>query len=590
MQRAAVLIGVKKTGSLPQLEAVSASIEAMSEWARGQGMSEKFVRVVTDDNGPVTAQRIKNEIKELVALTTIDQLIVYFSGHGFNVESEFWLLSDAPTDTDAAVNVDGSVRLARYCGIPHVLFVSDCCRSAAEGLQAMQVRGSNIFPNDPASGIGNPVDLLYSCARGKPSLEIVDPVVANIEAAKSYSALYSEVLLEYLRGKHQDALALAVEDARTVGILRLGKLADELKTAVPHRLKAKLQASLQGNREIDLKLSQLPDDAVSRKTADSLISRVSLTAARSQATVKPVSRVAPMSPFTVSSKLVANSLSGDLGKWNDLLNRSLGKESSVLQRSVVSQAVSFGPQHFETQCGFKIRGGRVLRTVQFGIGAELLGNEGSIVRLNGVPRGGSLVLLVFENGFGAAVPAIPEYIAALTLDNGQLVDVSYEPSDNSWRSNEYRERSSELRSLRSTISASAAFGVFRLDEDGGLALARRMQYAKGIDPSLALYAAYAYDSLQRRDLIDEMRRYLMGDLDLLFFDISLLSGRPAPARVLPPFPMLSQGWSLLSAYRAELPNSLRGIEVLRVPSLWTLFNPAGVTKIERTILSGELRT
>jgi hypothetical protein len=589
MQRAAVLIGVKKTGNLPKLEAVSASVAAMAKWARDQGLGEKFVRVLTDDNGSVTAQQIKDEIKALVALTTIDQLIVYFSGHGFNVESEFWLLSDAPTDTDAAVNVDGSVRLARYCGIPHVLLVSDCCRSPAEGLQAMQVRGSNIFPNDPASGIGNPVDLLYSCARGKPSLEIADPAAANLEAARTYSALYSEVMLEYLRGEHENALERAVEDAKTVGLLRLGSLADALKAEVPNRLKAKLKASVQGNREVNLRLSQLPDDAISRKTADALISRVFLTAARSQAPVKPVSRAAPITPFTVSSKLFAESLVGDLGKWNDLLSRNLGKEVSVLQRSVVSQAAPFGPQHFETQCGVKIRGGRVVRTVQSGIGAELLGNEGNIVRLNGVPRGGSLVLLVFENGLGAVVPAIPEFIAALTLEDGQLVDVSYEPSDNSWRSNEYQARASDLRSLRSTISASAAFGVFRLDEDGGLALARKMQYAKGIDPSLALYAAYAYDSLQRRDLINEMRGYLESDLDLTFFDISLLSGGPAPAHALPPFPMLSQGWPLLSAYRAELPNSLKGIEVLRVPSLWTLFNPAGVVKIERAILSGEIR-
>jgi hypothetical protein len=48
------------------------------------------------------------------------------------VEREFWLLSDVPTDTDAAVNVDGSVRLARYCGIPDALFVSDCCCSPAD--------------------------------------------------------------------------------------------------------------------------------------------------------------------------------------------------------------------------------------------------------------------------------------------------------------------------------------------------------------------------------------------------------------------------------------------------------------------------
>jgi hypothetical protein len=151
------------------------------------------------------------------------------------------------------------------------------------------------------------------------------------------------------------------------------------------------------------------------------------------------------------------------------------------------------------------------------------------------------VLLVLENGCGVAVPALPDFIAALSFEGGQLVDVSYEPSENTWRWGEYAHAVNELRSLRATIAASAALGVFRLNEEGGLALARRMQYAKGVDPSLALYAAYVYDSLQRRDLIDEMRSYMEGDLGLVFFDVALLSRAPIMGRFVPPFPMLSRG-------------------------------------------------
>jgi hypothetical protein len=196
---------------------------------------------------------------------------------------------------------------------------------------------------------------------------------------------------------------------------------------------------------------------------------------------------------------------------------------------------------------------------------------------------------VLVNGCGVVVPALPDFIAALSFEGGQLVDVSYEPSENSWRWSEYSRRAEELRSLRASIAASAALGVFRLNEEGGVTLARQMQYAKGIDPSLALYAAYAYDSLQRRDLIDEMRVFMESDLGLSFFDVVLLSKGPNTGRFIPPFPMLSQGWALLSAYRAELPSSLGGIEQLRVPSLWTLFNQTGVAMVENAILSGGIR-
>ncbi len=581
MQRAAVLIGVKQTGNLPKLEAVSSSVKAMAGWANSQGIEDKYVRTLVDDNEPVTVQQIKKAVSDLVGLTTIDQLILYFSGHGFNIESEYWLLSDAPSDTDAAVNVDGSVRLARYCGIPHVVFVSDCCRSAAEGLQAMQVRGSNVFPNDPASGAGNSVDILYSCARGKPSLEITDPAASAADAARNYSALYSEVLLEYLRGEHEEALTHIVNSGHSVGLLQLGALADALKIEVPKRLKEK--------RGVDPKITQIPDDLISRKTAEALISQVPWVASRAQTIVKPVSRSRPVTPFTVSSRFITELLAGDLGKWKSLLTRKLGSNIEPFQASVALQADTFGPQHFETQCGIKIRGARIERTVQLGIGAELLGSDGQLVRLSGVPQGGSLLLLVLEDGSGAVIPAIPEFIASLTFKEGQLLDVSYEPSDNSWRATEFQARASELRSLRATISASAAYGAFQLNDKDALSLARKMQYAKGIDPSLALYAAYAYDNQQRRDLINEMLGYMQSDLGLSFFDIALLSGRPHSARSLPPFPMLSQGWALLSAYGAQLPSSLNGIDLLRVPSLWTLFSSEGVHRIEQAILSEEIR-
>ncbi len=581
MQRAVVLIGVKQTGNLPRLQAVSSSVAAMARWANSQGIEERFIRTLVDDNEPVTVQQIKKAIFDLVSLTTIDQLILYFSGHGCNIESEKWLLSDAPTDTDAAVNVEGSVRLARYCGIPHVVFVSDCCRSAAEGLQAVQVRGSDVFPNDPASGAGNPVDILYSCARGKPSVETTDPAVAAADAARNYSALYSEVLLEYLRGEHAEALKRMENSSQIMGLLQLGALADALKIEVPRRLKAK--------RGVDPKITQIPDDFISRKTADALISRVPWVASRAHIPMVAVSRSKPVTPFSVSSRLIATSLAGDFGKWSDLLTRNLGSDVELLQGSVAIQAETFGPQHFETQCGIKIRGARVERTVQRGIGADLLGSEGQLVRVSGVPQGGSLLLLVLENGSGALIPSIPEFIAALTFKDGQLLDVSYEPSDNSWRAAEYQARASELRTLRATISASAAYGAFRLNDEDALSLAIKMQYANGVDPSLALYAAYAYDDLQQRDLISEMHGYMQADLGLSFFDIALLSGRPRLGRSLPPYPMLSQGWALLSAYGAQLPSALDGISRLRLPSLWTLFNPEGVYKVEQAILSEEIR-
>lgn len=584
MQRAAVLIGVKKTGDLPELQAVRPSIERMAEWARLQGFEEKLLKVVTDEKKPVTVDKITAAIKSIISRGTVEQLIVYFSGHGFNIDSEYWLLSDAPKDSNAAINVEGSLRLARYCGISHIVLISDACRSAAEGLQALQVKGSNVFPNDPSSGTENPVDILFSCARGKPSFEIVDRAKAVDEAVRAYSAVYTETLLEYLNGAHLHALDSVQENGTSIGELRLGKLADCLREDLPKRLKAK---------NIDPKINQLPDDRIGRKTANACMSRIVLEGKRSlrpDAAVVPVSRATPITPFTVSDRLVSLSLQSDLKEWQETLKWEVrNHETGLLQGTAASRALPFGPMQFETQCGFKVRGARVVRTVQRDVRADIMDKEGSIIRVDNANPWGSSVLLILENGSGVVVPALPDFIAALTFEGNQFLDLSYEPSQNSWRWAEYVNRAEEIRTIRGSIAASAALGLFRLSEEGGLALARRMQLSKGIDPSLALYGAYTYDSLQRRDLIEEMRAFMADDLGLIFFDVALLSRSGQTGRVVPWFPLLSQGWPLLSAYGITLLSPLDEIGRHRLPSLWTMFDGDGVRVLEEAILSGGIQ-
>lgn len=147
MIRAVVLIGVSQTGTLPTLRAVHDGVRSMEKWALGQGIDRDLVKVLSDESGPVEVAQVKKAVKELVELTTVQQLIVYFSGHGVNMSrGELWLLTGAPDDPNAAVNIARSVELARTCGIRHVAMVSDACRTAAEGIQAQSVRGPRSSP------------------------------------------------------------------------------------------------------------------------------------------------------------------------------------------------------------------------------------------------------------------------------------------------------------------------------------------------------------------------------------------------------------------------------------------------------------
>ena len=102
MKRAALLIGVDKTGDLPRLKDAASGAALMKTWADAQGIDT--VHLLTDVQQPVTLARIKEAIKALVKSGNVGQLLVYFAGHGVSQQrKEVWLLSDAPDDADEAV-------------------------------------------------------------------------------------------------------------------------------------------------------------------------------------------------------------------------------------------------------------------------------------------------------------------------------------------------------------------------------------------------------------------------------------------------------------------------------------------------------
>src|SRR5688572_29201806 len=204
LQRAAVLIGVKQTGGLPTLQAVEQGLELFKAWLEKQpGITDADgnprVTVLSDASGSaVTADAVQTAIQKYIDDGTIEQLFVYFAGHGANKSyNEYWLLSGAPRNANEAVNVAGSIPLASQCGIPHVVLISDACRTAAASIQAQSVQGSVIFPNDVPSPTPGFVDVFYATLVGKASLEVAD----STDAAAKYVAVYTTSLVEGLQGK-----------------------------------------------------------------------------------------------------------------------------------------------------------------------------------------------------------------------------------------------------------------------------------------------------------------------------------------------------------------------------------------------------
>src|SRR5262245_7868780 len=136
--RAAVIIGVNKTGKLPILNAAVSGAKSVADWLSAEDFD---VNLIADDSGPVTADAVKRAVTTLVNRGTLHQLIVYFSGHGLAFAgSEFWLLTGAPDDLNEAVSLTEGIDLAGRSGIPNVIFISDACRSLPRRFSASRLR------------------------------------------------------------------------------------------------------------------------------------------------------------------------------------------------------------------------------------------------------------------------------------------------------------------------------------------------------------------------------------------------------------------------------------------------------------------
>jgi hypothetical protein len=105
---------------------------------------------------------------------------------------------------------------------------------------------------------------------------------------------------------------------------------------------------------------------------------------------------------------------------------------------------------------------------------------------------------------------------------------------------------------------------------------------KGVDPTLGIYAAYAYADANLIDQVQSVREFLKGDLRGDLFDVALLANALSDKRVenpdeVTPFcPMLSQGWQLLRVKNLVLPKLIEQARSDLRDGLWTTFGPKGM--------------
>jgi hypothetical protein len=617
MQRAVVSIGVKKTGGLPELQAAVESATKFAAWARElQQIPASRVRLITDAKGPVSRDRIFETVEKITKLGFIEQLIVYFSGHGINTGLfEQWLLSRAPDDTAAAVNVKGSEFGARFCGIGHVVFISDACRTAADSIQAQRVVGGDIFPNAIPGGTEKAVDQFFATQVGNPAFE----VQTVEESVRRFCAAYSTVLLRALRGEATEL----IESEGERSVVRPRRLKHHLSTAVPAffnslNLGVASQPAARVESEPEAWLADVPAPAAVPAVVASSGPKRRKAGAPRRGRDTGISGDEVLPPITGSGTATAPSLERDVSR--DLRaaldpsqpspRKRSGRRESLAGRDLEADAVrrrydelvsgnlmSFGPDSLASACGIKVRGARIdevyARHAAAAVGPR---NDAVLVDL-AKNRHGANVLVRLGDGSAVIAPAFRDFITGLSFDSlGNLSDVWCEPSANTRRWREYERSAAEIRKLRAIIAASSALGMFRLDEaEAGRELLDRLRQVKALDPALAVYAAHAFNDRRMRSHITDMQRFLDRDLRARIFDVAMLAfsigaapSPDAPAEMYPCVPMLTQGWALLSPLNITLPGNLGALRGELRPSLWTHFTAAAAGRLQQILSRGRV--
>lgn len=601
MDRAIVLIGVSRTRArLDALQAVESAVDLMEQWARGQGIpGNRIVRLTDHDHRPVTTAQIAAAVRHFVHDDPVEQLILYFSGHGCVIgRSEFWLLSDAPYDVNAAVNLEVSIEAATSGSINHVIFISDACRTLPRGVRQGRIHGAGVFPNLVEQDYTCGVDMFYATRLGAPALEV--PLRGGINAV--YRAIYTDVLSDVLQGGKPQVVH--------EGFIRPWPLQKALRTLVPAYLRTLGQP---------FDVNQNPDARIC-SDGDAWIARFDLKAPQGE----------PIAPRPGSGPRGGDWLGGDLPDPDDTASpplhasagagpmplmsaeelvghvlrhpseyaslelpslHALSEQANELLESAVHAAGRQAPRALQA-CGLVVIGREVRSVV-------CRDYDGRISERSGVYRpapgesfvayrvwefeevwGSKLAMLELEDGSGMLIPLFHGCAAMLEWDSQGRAVLHYDPLDKRVDTAGMRE----LRWLRAVIEAAAKRNVFELDKTAARILDRRMEKLPFVDPAMALYAAYAYREIGEIGRIRSLQHYVFQSLGVRLFDLALLSRDMlhrdvSAADFAPPAPLHCTGWILMDALGRHLPEELRELRQYDTGELWAHYSPEGLRRL-----------
>lgn len=605
-----ISIGIDKANGLTPLGAAVSGAKEFALWGQSQGyITDLFV----DEIKKVTQSEIFDKINEIVDSRTCEQLIVFFSGHGIlkSPSQEIWLLSNARNNPNESINLTGSIDNARTSAIPYIVFISDACRVLPNEL-LFTGNGSVIFPIVDSTDQDCAIDILYATRPGNPAHE------QNSQLNTKKFGLFTQALLEILNGNYPELIKANPSGDDLTSYYNLDDLLvnrnyKSLSNGNWHINSINSESSIKSvvakkARDISITLKQTPDIRIQFQNPKPSLAEFDDNNAKNILLSSNSQIKEKVSTERTIFNGVQNKLNDGLSNF-ETDNRSFkailqdmeeipmdiyNLKSTLIKNSEVIFDAK-GKSSFETETGFTIIGTQIKDVLT--TSTKDIFTESNRVHIRIYPNNNSkTALIVLKNGYSIPIAIISGYIGTLVFDKNQLLTINYTPSKNTYKYQYFEQNENRIGFVRSFVASAANEGfdysqTFKNEftKDGYLNYSNAGSYLrqeKSIDPSLGLYAVYAFRQEGKIRDIKSVYDFMAEEPNNMIFDVALLANKLSSEKVrLSPFcPMIAIGWAYRHHFDEFINQEVREASNFLVPSLWTTFDKKG-TEIIRNIFT-----
>lgn len=558
MTKHAILIGVNKVPEMDLLSTPCSYAIQMQEWAESQGyITHLFIdkQVEGIQSRECNRELILNAISDIIEQGT-DKILIYFAGHGFEqtAGNDIWLLPGYRRNSAESISIFLNKALAYTSGVPHIVFISDTCRSRSSTNSLRAVQGNEIIPSMDRMNPQTEVDVLYSTWPGQISTDV------RVEGDE-YRSIYSECLIECLHGRVDEVISNITRIVPGFPAVLSYELNSYLKENVPRLMRDAGSREQVPMGEINSRdpyfLSSFGEQNITQQINETGLEYWAGDPKQSRDTRMLDEKLDSMiklkvGPTKRSMRNLVNNFRKDYHFFT--MEKLFREEMTGLHVTGINKPLIFSRRESDWK-------------------NRAYNASTRVFNFNDIDLGGGAIYLVGNKRSDRYYPVnvIPGFFTHVIFEKGEILTVNYYPTSGNAKY-EARRFADEVAERKAHIILAAKNGIFQ----GTQELAGYLRSYKHLDPTLGLFAAYAYfqrgDYAGVRSVFDFMlndRQTIVGDIWLLNFLSRGTVWDPYPYEI--PLPLLTEGWS----YLKMLDNPYEELSSQLQPGLWTSFTRKG---------------